>query len=104
MDCPSKLIRPLSILVVILVFASTVCGQDVNVKEQQDKLRKILNASFEEFEIKTSTDDSITKGEIVFRWDNRVRGSADGCTALWYDKERRPIAVASVSLPHCRNL
>lgn len=96
MVCVSNFIRSSSILVALLLFAFSSHAQEATEKQQQDQLRKILNDSFEEFEIKTNTDQSVTKGEIVFRWDNRERGSADGCTALWYDKERRPIAVASV--------
>lgn len=78
------------------VFALVCLAEDSLVKEQQLLLRKVLNDSFKEFEITTNTDRSVTKGEIVFRWDNRERGSADGCTALWYDDRKHPIAIASV--------
>ena len=95
MNCLPKFSRSLSVVAAMFVAFSSL-AQDASVKEQQEGMRKILNDSLGEFEIKTNTDQSVTKGEIVFRWDNRERGSADGCTALWYDKERRPIAVASV--------
>ena len=94
MNRRAKCVQCLS-LVVLLLSPTSLLAEE-SVKKQQEQLRKVLNDSLDEFDITTNTDRSKTKGEIVFRWDNRERGSADGCTALWYDKQRRPIAVASV--------
>ena len=78
------------------VLTSICSGQEPSVKEQQTALRKVLNDSFDEFEIRTNNGGKVAEGKIVFRWDNRERGSADGATALWYDESERPIAIASI--------
>ena len=88
-------------LVLVVVGAlSAVPGraesQESGVQQLQEELKEFINETVAQHQVKTNTDGSMTKGEVVFRWDNRERGSAAGCTAVWYDKAKRPVAIASV--------
>ncbi len=87
---------------VMLVLGFLCCSwniafaQDADLKELQKELREFMDKSVAEHQIRTNTNNSPTKGEIVFRWDNRERGTSTGCTAVWYDESKRPVAIACV--------
>lgn len=90
------LLRPICQTMILIVAASSIASaEDKPGSRENTPLRKLINESIGWLELRKADEETPMKPQVIMRWPNSSRGSADGATVIWTHLGR-PEAVAAI--------